>query len=54
MKVCQRCGLPMIWSEDQQRMWCSVYGDHKPIPTNVVVGARYPWSSKRVDWRRAS
>lgn len=38
MADCPTCGLPMVWSEDHERVWCAVYGDHRPTvnQTNVM------------------
>lgn len=26
---CPTCDMPMIWSDSRERMWCSIYGDHR-------------------------
>lgn len=28
VEPCPQCDFPMVWSDDQRRPWCSVYGDH--------------------------
>ena len=29
--TCKTCALPLVWSDDQRRVWCAIYGDHLPV-----------------------
>jgi hypothetical protein len=29
--TCKTCALPLVWSDDQRRTWCCVWGDHLPV-----------------------
>lgn len=41
MTDCPKCGMPKVWSETHERVWCSVYGDHKQRceRRNVMLGS---------------
>jgi primosomal protein N' len=37
VESCPQCSFPMVWSDDQRRMWCSVYGSHITHAPHGVV-----------------
>ena len=53
-EVCEVCGYPRVWSQNRQKVWCSVYGTHRKVPhpvVGVVAEATWPTAATSIpEW----